>query len=175
MYCIKTYEDIEVNEERIDLLPPPMNICVLTVRSFFDEGTKQHQIFALSMRIFISCTDLQEFGENIVHTYVAKPSSWSSSQMMCPDAETNKITVCQSERQLLTRFVNVLDALDVDFLSSFSMFNNDIPLLFERMRICKVKEWSKISRLNRDSPIKNNRVNKILCFATTSLIFFEEL
>ena len=165
MYCIKTFDDVVVNEDKIDSLPPPLNVCILTIRSFFDETARQHQIFALSLRVFMNCSHLEDFESNYVHTYITKPSSWSSEMQICPDADTEKITVCQSERQLLTRFVSVIEALDVDFLASFSMFTTDIPLLFERMRVTKVKQWSKISRLNRDTQIRNNRVNKILCFA----------
>jgi DNA polymerase alpha subunit A len=162
MFAVQSIDDISLNSERCDALPPPMNICTISIRTYFDEQTRQHEIFALSIRVFLSC-NMEQFNENCVHTFISKPSS--SATPLCKDIPTDRITICHSERQLLTRFVRAVDLLDIDFMAGYSMITNDIPLLFNRMRICKVQEWFKIGRINRDTPIKGNYVNKLLCFS----------
>ncbi|OHT17170.1 hypothetical protein TRFO_41265 [Tritrichomonas foetus] len=132
---------------------PPMNLCTISIRSMF----KTNEIFMISTRIFCEW-DLDEFtGKGTkTTTYVCS----SSGGAVSPDVKPNQnLRIFRTEKELLAAFAKLIDDYDIDIMVSYGLIPNDIPLLFNRLKVKKVDDWWRIGRIRRSTSIKNGKIN----------------
>lgn len=134
---------------------PPMNICAISIRSMFHTN----EIYMISLRV-LQEWDIMEFsgsGNFVINLICTTSGSKINDKFISENKKS--VRAYRNESDLLSSFVRLIDDYDIDILTSFGLISNDIPLLFSRLKLFNVKDWWRIGRLRRSTPIKNGKIN----------------
>ncbi|KJE89758.1 DNA polymerase alpha subunit I [Capsaspora owczarzaki ATCC 30864] len=136
-----------------DLLPPPLVVCSLAMKTILNASKHKHEVAVVSLVLH---TNVSAEGEMPTTGYehltlVAKPANRTLPFGFANACKTAGFTLesCDSEQLLLNRLMNTIGQADPDMLIGHNFVGFDLDVLLHRMQDLSVRTWSKLGRLRR--------------------------
>lgn len=176
---IQIHDDVEVKK------PPYLCALSLAVRSYTNPRSKQIEILsicAMTNNTFYMEECLKRTNKASGHFCImAKQPEYNKEMRLPYDFDQvakrynkTKLSVVDSERDLLIEFMKKFHSLDPDIVVGHDLLNFELETLVLRMKVLKVGEWSKLGRFKRTelpqtkAGVKSMFSGRIMCDTRTS-------
>ncbi|EAL66301.1 DNA polymerase alpha catalytic subunit [Dictyostelium discoideum AX4] len=147
---------------------PPLTVMSISTKSVMKGSS--HEVVMISSVIHesISADGPTENQDSIKYITAIRPLT---GQVFPPDfqkpgASTTKqnVTICTSERNLLSFFCETVLNADPDVFAGHNIIGYDIEVILDRLEKLKVMEWAFIGRLKRSSFDRFNHISgRLIC------------
>ncbi|CAG8559948.1 13104_t:CDS:10 [Acaulospora morrowiae] len=155
--CINPVSEVDLLEP---LKPPPLRIMSLSLRTVMNHQKHVNEIVAFSARVYskvfldgpISAMNLQSNQFTSVRQLNDKP--WwpiKFEEMVKKRKNQLHLTLEKTEFSLLNRLLAILKQNDPDVIVGHNFIGFDLDVLLHRMKMLKIKDWSSLGRLHRQT------------------------
>ena len=170
MVTIKNGDGIEVLRDSTPPIPP-FNLCSFALRASYNQQKKKNQVYMISMDFKLDwdienfCPAVKDKAKQARMTLLCPISGTGLNSECVKELQNNKKTiyhVFDKERDLLKAFVDKLEEMDVDFISSYGLTTFDMPLILDRLHEHNVQTFWKVGRLKRNRSTKKAKLAVVI-------------